>query len=118
MAKSLEVRHRIDEFARQLAEELDAVDDSDGGCWLDAIESRAVELGDAISAALIEQQAARQRRPVDEAVCPQCGQAGRYQGERPRELLTRRGPVQIAEPEYFCPCCRKAFFPADQSDRC
>jgi hypothetical protein len=117
MAKSLEVRRRIDEFARQLAEELGDVSDSEGDCWLDAIENRAVELGDAISVALIEQQAARQPALVDEAACPQCGQAGDYQGERPRELLTRRGPIKIAEREYFCPCCRKAFFPADHSDR-
>jgi hypothetical protein len=117
MANSWELRRRIDELARQLAEELGDVADSDGDCWLDAIENRAVELGDAISAALTERLAAKQPPLVDEAACPQCGQTGRYQGARARELLSRRGPVKIAEPEYFCPCCRKAFFPADPSAR-
>jgi hypothetical protein len=111
------MQRRIDEFARQLCEELGEVSDSDGDCWLDAVENRAVEVGDAISAALIAQQSAKQVPIAEEAGCPQCGQTGRYAGERRRELLTRRGPAQIAEPEYFCPCCRKAFFPDDRCDR-
>ena len=49
--------------------------------------------------------------------CPKCGKLGRYQGLRERELIGRRGPVPISEPEYFCPCCRKAFFPEYASDR-
>jgi len=117
MATNHEVRRRLEEFARNLCEELDEVDDSEGDCWLDAVENRAVAIGDAITAALIAQQAAK-RRPVDtESVCPECGQAGRYRGDRQRDLLSRRGPVTIPEPEYFCPCCRKAFFPDDQGDR-
>lgn len=117
MTTSPEMRGRIEEFARQLCGELGEVDASDGDCWLDAVESRAVEIGDAISAALIGQQSARQQPLAEEAACPQCGKTGRYVGDRQRALLTRRGPASIAEPEYFCPCCRKDFFPDDASDR-
>ncbi len=117
MATSHGIRRRIEEFARSLCEELGEVDDSEGDCWLDAVENRAVEVGDAISAALIAQQAAKHRPADEESTCPECGQTGRYRGDRQRELLGRRGPVTITEPEYFCPCCRKAFFPDDHGHR-
>ncbi len=112
MARIEEIRERIDAFARQLAEELGEVDASQGVCWLDAIENRAVEIGNAVTVELIKQNAVDHPQP-GESVCPQCAKEGRYKGTRQRELLTRRGPATIAEPEYFCPCCRKAFFPSD-----
>jgi hypothetical protein len=102
--------------ARQLAEEMGEVNEEDGDCWLDAIENQAIEVGDALTAALVRQRS--QQHPVaDEAACPSCGRLGRYRGSRERELISRRGPIQLAEPEYYCPACRKAFFPSDQGDR-
>jgi hypothetical protein len=112
-----EIQCRVEEFARQLCEELGDVEDSEGDCWLDAIENRALSVGDAVSRALIAQQSGKHPPVVEESSCPQCGKTGRYVGDRPRELITRRGPATIAEPEYFCPCCRKAFFPVDDGDR-
>jgi hypothetical protein len=116
MATTDTIRARIDAFARELAAELGEVDADGGDCWLDAIENQAIELGDAVTAELARLMAARS---VVEVVskCPTCGEAGRYQGPRKRELIGRRGPVTINEPEYFCPCCRKAFFPDDGGDR-
>lgn len=116
MASTARIRARIDAFAVELAAELGDVDESLGDCWLDAVENQAVELGDAISAELTRQLSHR-RSVVEQASCPQCGEAGRSEGVRERELISRRGPVTIAEPEYFCPCCRKAFFPSDDGDR-
>ena len=114
MTTSRAIQCRIEEFARQLCEQLGEVDEGDGDCWLDAVEHRAVEVADAVSAALIAQQSAMHEPAPEESTCRQCGKTGRYLGNRRRELLTRRGPATIAEPEYFCPCCRKAFFPDDQ----
>ncbi len=116
MARSQEIQGRITAFARQLGEELGEVDDSDALSWLDAIETQAVEIGDAVHAELVKQQSIS--RPVaDESVCPECGQLSRYRGQRSRELIGRRGPLTISEPEYYCPACRRAFFPADPLDR-
>ena len=116
MATNDAVRRRIEVFVEQLLEEFE-VDASEGDCWLDALENRAVEVGDAVSAALLAQQATERRCTTAESACPQCGQTGRYVGDRQRELISRRGPVTITEPEHYCPCCRKAFFPDDPSDR-
>jgi hypothetical protein len=116
MATTQDIKQRIAAFARELSEELGEVDDSDALSWLDAIETQAVQIGDAVTAELLQQHTCGQ--PFEaELVCPQCGQPGRYQRQRERELVGRRGPVTIAEPEYFCPCCRKAFFPADPPHR-
>jgi hypothetical protein len=117
MATGREVRERIEEMARQLVEEMGEVNEEDGDCWLDAIENQAIEIGDALTAALVQKRS--QAQPVsDEATCPVCGQLGRYRGSRQRDLISRRGPIRLAEPEYYCPACRKAFFPSDQRDRC
>jgi len=113
MAMNSELQGRIAAMARQLCEESGAVDESQGVCWLDAVENRAIEMADALAAEVVKQQSA-DRPAVEAATCPQCAQPGRRRGTRERELITRRGPTTIVEPEYFCPACRRAFFPADQ----
>lgn len=113
MAISSELRRRIESMALQLCDEAGAVDESEGDCWLDAVENRALELADALAAEVVKQQSAN-CPPVVEAICPKCGRAGRGRGTRERELITRRGPTTIVEPEYYCPACRRAFFPAFQ----
>jgi len=117
MATTQEMKERIAALAREMVEEFGEVDDSDALSWLDAIESRAVEIGDAVAAELVKQKSADRPVEEDESTCPKCGKLGQYRGQRERPLVTRRGATTIIEPEYFCPCCRKAFFPADQSDR-
>lgn len=117
MAVTQEMKERIAAFARELAEELGEVDDSDALSWLDAIESQVVEIGDAVSTELLERRAAVLPTFPEEATCPKCGTLGRYQGQRQRELIGRRGPATIGEPEYYCPACRRAFFPCNAGDR-
>ena len=116
MATTQEMNARIATFARELAAEMGEVDDSDALSWLDAIETQAVKIGDAVSVELLRQKSTDRPSSQEESTCPQCDKLGRYRGHRQRELISRRGPVTIGEPEYFCPCCRKAFFPDDQGD--
>jgi hypothetical protein len=118
MAVTPKMKERIAALARELAEELGEVDDSNSLSWLDAVETQAVEIGDAISTELLEQRTAELPTSEGESTCPKCGKLGRYRGQRRRELIGRRGPITIAEAEYFCPCCRKSFFPGDPDDRC
>lgn len=118
MAVTQEMKERIAAFARELAEELGEVDDREALCWLDAIETQAVEIGDAMSIELLERRAAKPPTSDEESTCPQCGKLGRYQGQRQRELMGRRGRATLVEPEYHCPACRRAFFPGDPLDRC
>jgi hypothetical protein len=116
MATTPEIKERIRAFVCELSEELGEVNDSDALSLLDAVETQAVQIGDAVHAELVKQWSDHRSPPV-ESLCPECGQPGGYRGRRERELIGRRGPVTIHEPEYYCPCCRKAFFPDDRSDR-
>ncbi len=117
MATTEEIRERIAAFACELAAELGEVDDSDALSWLDALESQAIEIGDAMGVELLRRRSTNRPAAAEESTCPQCGQPARSQGQRERELIGRRGPVMITEPEYYCTCCRKAFFPGDPDDR-
>jgi hypothetical protein len=117
MATSDLLQAKIQAFARQLAEEFGELDEENSLSWLDAIESRAVAIGDAVSAELLQQQSADPPVAQDESICLQCGNQGRYKGQRKRKLVGRRGPVTITEPEYDCACCRKSFFPGNPVDR-
>lgn len=112
-AADAEVSRRIASVADEIVAELGELDASQGTCWFDAIEREAVAIGDAVSRALMARRAAQREAEASEAICPDCGGAGRRQADRERELITRRGPATIREPQYFCPCCRKDFFPAD-----
>lgn len=109
------IRARIEAFAKELVGEFGEIDEKSGLSWLDAIESRAVEIGDALTVELVRRKAADHPTEEGESVCPKCGKLGRYRGQREEELIGRRGPVVIGQPEYYCPCCRKSFFPEDRS---
>jgi hypothetical protein len=116
MATSKELRGEIQEFARQLREKIGNLEVPEDACWMSAVEDLAVEIGDSLTTAVMEDQA-QALKPHHTDQCPDCGKQGRYCGDRQRSLLTRRGPATIPEPEYYCPCCRKAFFPDDQRNR-
>lgn len=116
MATTDWIEERIAAFARELSLELGEVDETRGVCWLDALENDAVEIGDQVHAELVKQRSIR-RPAEEESACPECGKLGRYKDQRERELIGRRGPVAISEPEYYCPTCRQSFFPDDSSDR-
>jgi len=116
MATTEEYRRRIRSFAEQMCSELGDFSVPEDECWLLAVEDMAAEVGDAVATALVEKQSAT-HAGEGEANCPNCGKQGRYRGPREREVITRRGPATINEPEYYCPCCRKSFFPDDTSDR-
>ena len=116
MATTAELRARIEAFTKQLSEEFQEIPVSEDECWLAVVEDLATELGDAVATSLIASQS-RDNVEKAEANCPKCGNPGQNRGGRERELLTRRGPAVILEPEFYCTCCRKSFFPDDAGDR-
>lgn len=117
MASNQELHERIQAFARELAEEFGEIDDSQALSYLDAVESRAVEIGDAMTTALVKHKLGTVQSGEHEATCPDCSQQGLYKGLHSRQLVTRRGPTTIDEPKYFCPACRRDFFPHDPNHR-
>lgn len=117
MATSMEVERRIVELARQLSQEFAPQALAEGECLLSAIEEQAVQIGDALTRALVEQNWQVRAEHPQEAGCPNCGQRGRRVSVRERPLITRRGEATLHEAQYHCPCCRKDFFPDDRTAR-
>jgi hypothetical protein len=76
MATSDLVQAKIEAFARQLAEEFGEIDEAGALGWLDAIESRAVEIGDAVTRELIERKSAEPPAIEGESTWREVRQAG------------------------------------------
>jgi hypothetical protein len=112
MATTEDLKQRIKAFAAELHAEIGDVPIPEKGCWLDIVEEMAIEIGDAVATAMVENES-QEHAEECEADCPKCGKRGRYRGARERELVTRRGPAMITEPEFYCVGCRKSFFPDD-----
>lgn len=81
------------------------------------IEDAMVRIGDLVAREFGIQALAEHSHPPENPCCPDCGHAGEYQGERTRDVITRRGEIPLTEAEYRCRKCRRSFFPSDGSAR-
>ncbi len=59
------------------------------------------------TAGLVEAEAEREGNQE----CPQCGRRMRYKGRKGRDLVAETGEVRMERAYYYCPTCRKGFFP-------
>jgi hypothetical protein len=59
------------------------------------------------TARLVEAEA----RGTESRICPACGGKVRYKGQKARDLVTETGEVRLERAYYYCPSCRKGFFP-------
>jgi hypothetical protein len=110
------MRFFLERVAAEFEEEFGPVMQGEHGCWLESIEDWAVLLGDELSRrAMARQVGTVLSAPAarEESVCPKCDQQGASKGHRKRRIETRRGPIHVDEPEYYCPRCRRSFFPPD-----
>jgi hypothetical protein len=81
-------------------------------------EDRALELGEKLQTALMEQHLAGDplAQPAEKSpvCCPDCRQAGRLQKSDKRQLQARTGTVRWSRAIYFCAHCRRTFSPSRQ----
>lgn len=112
MADRNQLRARLAVVVREfLAEEGLLVPPGEGtSSRFDALEEAAIEVGDALTRELLEQELAAEA--AVECRCPTCGEAGLRKQERQRSIVTRRGPVPVTEIECYCRRCRRSFFPS------
>lgn len=117
MADHKQLRARLAAVVREfLAEEgLLAPPGQGAPSRFEALEDAAVEVGDALTRELLEQELAAEAEV--ECHCPTCGTAGLRKQERRRSIQTRRGPVPVTEIECYCRRCRRSFFPSVPSAR-
>ena len=117
METSDRLRRRIAEFAEQLRNEFGPVTAEGHSCLLEAAEEWGIRVGDELARAATVQELPNQAAEASErseASCPKCQQLARWKGLRKRRIEMRRGSIHVSESEYYCPRCRRSFFPADQ----
>ena len=80
-----------------------------------AIEDLAVQIGQAVSRQMLDQALQRQAAepvPPEDQACPSCQRPLASNPPEPRIVMTRVGDAQWQEPHYYCPHCRRSFFPS------
>lgn len=110
MATTGSIEQRIRELAEELSREFGQIEERDDACLMSDVEDFAAQIGDALASRLMEQEL-QSREAEDDRECPCCQKPGRLKRRRTRSVQTRRGVIEIAEPEYYCGRCRKSFFP-------
>lgn len=82
---------------------------------IDDIENAMVDIGDSVAREIGRQLLTDCTAEVPESPpCPKCGTAGKPCGEKTRDIITRRGNVEVTEAKFNCPKCRQLFFPSDR----
>lgn len=110
MATTPKLAQRIRELAEELSQEFGQIEERDGECLMIDVEDFAAEIGDALATRLMEQELAS-RESTQDATCPCCQKEGKLRRRRERTVQTKRGMIEIEEPEFYCGRCRKSFFP-------
>lgn len=110
------MRFFLQRVAEEFEEEFGPGAEGPNGCLLESVEDWAVLIGDELSRQMMARQVStvvESPATQEEGLCPKCHQLGRSKGHRKRRIETRRGAIHVKEPEYYCPRCRRSFFPDD-----
>jgi len=80
---------------------------------LTEIENKVIELGkrmeEKMMKAVIDQGEKRQTH--EKQVCPICGGELGNKGSKEKRIETQSGSLKLKRKYYYCPNCRKGFFP-------
>lgn len=66
-------------------------------------------LGEQMAQALLARQ--EKRQPAEKMSCPQCQGTVEIKGQKENRVESRVGGLQLERSYYYCPRCRKGFFP-------
>jgi len=110
MATTPNLAERILELSEELSREFGQIEEQDGECLMTDVEDFAAEIGDALAVRVMEREL-KSRESVGDEICPCCEKPGKLKRRRKRSVQTKRGMIEIIEPEFYCGRCRKSFFP-------
>jgi hypothetical protein len=74
----------------------------------DEILAARQKLGQEVGAALAKEREAAQPH---QAACPTCGRLAELKGLKALKVESRVGTLDLKRAHYYCPHCRKGFFP-------
>ena len=117
MNLSADQRRRLSDLTKEVYEIIGDSLHPDGRPMTFAeLEDECLEVGDLLTAAVLQQRVAERSVPEDEELpcCPSCGrQPTPLADDEARVLQTDRGEVAWLESAYECCHCRRKFFPSD-----
>lgn len=83
-----------------------------GRLTLSHIETVALHAGTHVEQTLSQALAdATAGQSIPGPACPKCQAEMRYKGQKERRVRTRSGEVSLRRAYYYCPDCRRGFFP-------
>ncbi len=109
------LKAKVKEFAMGLAGEEQARLRAAG--TLIELEELACEIGDELTRELMSLEMADRSNEAAEAAtceCPDCGNCCGQGAPKSRRLTGLRGAVNYHEPTFYCPACRRSFFPGSR----
>jgi hypothetical protein len=111
-----ELRSYVEGVATNLVEKLYGPEGPAWGTKLTQIEDVLLEIRGLLTEKMLAEALARQAAAGERAeafrTCPGCQAPLPCGDANPRILQTRAGEAAWAEPEGYCPRCRRAFFPS------
>lgn len=115
-----QVRPFLETVAKNLVDRLYGPDGPPWGTTLTDIEHLLLQVREVLTEQMLDSTIARQaqtlsHQPETARTCPGCQQILDCSNANPRLVQTRVGEAEWAEPEGYCPRCRRAFFPSVQS---
>lgn len=103
--------------ARLMAEAEEAIDrllagrSEKGELQLEDIERLVRAAGQSVMEQFTQELAGQEGQRNGDRSCPECGRKMRAKGRKARQLVTETGEVRLERIYYYCPSCRKGFFP-------
>lgn len=114
MKLSIEQQRRVEQVVGEMQELFGGERHGDGRAkTFDELEEECVAVGDEMTRTLLQRRLVVPPGAHDGACCPDCQRLGQRQpSDEPRIINTTRGEVESLEPDYYCPRCRRSFFPS------
>lgn len=78
------------------------------------LEELVCEIGDEVTKQLLQLEMTERSDEAAEATtnaCPDCGDCCSQAEPKQRQLTSLRGEIHYHEPSFYCPACRRSFFP-------
>ena len=104
---------KLQAAAERLIEQMLDWDEQNARPNLTAIEDEVLKLrqqfGQEVADVMVEGQEARQ--PIENVLCPQCGKAMRYKGQKRKEVESWLGGIEVERGYYYCAACESGSFP-------
>ena len=75
------------------------------------LEDLVGNLGQEIEAATLRQLVQVEDKAQGGVKCPECGQMAQNKGLKKRQIVSRRGTVEVERRYYHCGHCQHGFFP-------